>query len=185
MSSPVLSAVREDSAVNSSGSSGPRAGGPRPRRSFTPVQKLEFLAAYEKACENNEGGAFLRREGLYSSQMTEWRRFRDAGVWAGKKAGESIGKLTAEQAENARLGRQLEVSEGKRLRPSGESQYSRSPTTQSNSGTVSTVRRRGPEPLVPLAQRTWSAPNRPKASTCGLGPKSTYSSIASSRRRSP
>ena len=114
MSSPVLSAVREDSAVSSSsGSSGPRAGGPRPRRSFTPVQKLEFLTAYENACENSEGGAFLRREGLYSSQMTEWRRLRDAGVLAGKKAGESIGKLSADQAENARLRRQLEVSESR------------------------------------------------------------------------
>jgi transposase len=96
-----------------SSSPGPRAGGPRPRRSFTPVQKLEFLTAYENACENNEGGAFLRREGLYSSQMTEWRRLRDAGVLAGKKAGESIGKLSADQAENARLRRQLEVSESR------------------------------------------------------------------------
>ena len=118
MSSPVLSAVREDSAVSSSSSSsssssGPRAGGPRSRRSFTPVQKLEFLTAYENACENNEGGAFLRREGLYSSQMTEWRRLRDAGVLAGKKAGETIGKLSAEQAENARLRRQLEVTQGR------------------------------------------------------------------------
>ncbi|GAC1454058.1 MAG: hypothetical protein PVSMB10_11800 [Pseudarthrobacter sp.] len=71
------------------------------------------MAAYESACESNEGGAFLRTEGLYSSQMTEWRRLRDAGVLAGKKAGETIGKLTAEQAENARLRRQLEVSEGR------------------------------------------------------------------------
>ena len=101
------------SSSSSSSSSGPRAGGPRPRRSFTPVQKLEFLTAYESACESNEGGAFLRREGLYSSQMTEWRRLRDAGVLAGKKAGESIGKLSAEQAENARLRRQLEVTQGR------------------------------------------------------------------------
>ncbi|MCT9627188.1 hypothetical protein HWD94_18990 [Pseudarthrobacter equi] len=45
--------------------------------------------------------------------MTEWRRLRDAGVLAGKKAGESIGKLSADQAENARLRRQLEVSESR------------------------------------------------------------------------
>jgi transposase len=94
-------------------SPGPRAGGPRPRRSFTPSQKLEFLTVYEAACQSNEGGAFLRRDGLYSSQMTEWRRLREAGVLAGKKAGESIGKLSAEQAENARLRRQLEVSESR------------------------------------------------------------------------
>lgn len=75
-----------------------------------PGPELEFLAAYENAYENSGGGAFLRREGLYSSQTTEWRRPRDAGVLAGKKAGESIGKLSADQAENARLRRQLEVT---------------------------------------------------------------------------
>ncbi|NOJ61655.1 hypothetical protein HMI57_17465 [Arthrobacter sp. 260] len=76
-------------------------------------QKLEFLAAYESACENGGGGAFLRREGLYSSQITEWRKLRDAGVLAGKKPGEPIGKPSAEQAENARLRRQLEVTQGR------------------------------------------------------------------------
>jgi hypothetical protein len=71
------------------------------------------LTAYEAACQSNEGGAFLRREGLYSSQMTEWRRLRDAGVLQGKKAGEAIGKPSADQAENARLRRQLEVSKSR------------------------------------------------------------------------
>lgn len=94
-------------------SPGPRSGGPTPRRSFTSVQKLEYLASYEAACQSNEGGAFLRREGLYSSQMTEWRRLRDAGVLARKKPGEAIGKLSADQAEIARLRRQLEVSESR------------------------------------------------------------------------
>lgn len=110
MSSPVLSAIREDSRMSSTG---PRAGGPTSRRSFTPAQKLEFLSAYETACQSNGGGAFLRREGLYSSQMTEWRRQRDAGVLAGKDAGETIGKLSKDQAEIARLRRQLEVTEGR------------------------------------------------------------------------
>lgn len=110
MSTPVLSAVGQDGPMNSPG---PRSGGPTPRRSFTPVQKLEYLASYEAACQGNEGGAFLRREGLYSSQMTEWRRLRDAGVLAGKKPGETIGKLSADQAEIARLRRQLGVSESR------------------------------------------------------------------------
>ena len=94
-------------------SSGPRAGGPTPRRSFTPAQKLEFLVQYEDACTRQQGGAFLREQGLYSSQVTEWRKLRDAGVLAGKKAGEAIGKLSREQAEIARLRRQLEVSESR------------------------------------------------------------------------
>jgi hypothetical protein len=37
-------------------------------------------------------------------------------------------------------------------------QYCKSSTAQENSGDVSTVRRRGPDPLVPLAHRTVSAP---------------------------
>lgn len=38
---------------------------------------------------------------------------RDASVLEAKKAGESIGKLSAEQAENARLRRQLGVTQGR------------------------------------------------------------------------
>jgi hypothetical protein len=30
----------------------------------------------------------LREQGIYSSQITEWRKLRDAGVLAGKKPGE-------------------------------------------------------------------------------------------------
>lgn len=110
MSSSVLSPVDQNGRMSSPG---PRAGGPTPRRSFTPAQKLEFLALYEAALENNDAGAFLRREGLYSSQMTEWRRQRDAGVLTGKKPGESIGKLSKDQVEIARLHRQLGVSEAR------------------------------------------------------------------------
>ena len=93
-----------------SSSSGPRGDGPR-RRRFTPEQKLEYLAAYERACEQGAGGAYLRREGLYSSLMSEWRRLRDAGVLAGNDPGQAIGTLSREQAEIARLRRALEVSE--------------------------------------------------------------------------
>ena len=71
--------------------SGPRADGPTPRRSFTPAQKLGYLDAYQRACDDGTGGgAYLRAEGLYSSQITEWRKLRDAGVLEGKKPGEKI-----------------------------------------------------------------------------------------------
>jgi len=91
-------------------SAGPRAGGPRPRRSFTAREKLDHLAAYEAACADNGGGAYLRAEGLYSSQVTEWRRLRDAGVLLGKAPGEPVGRPSAEQAEIARLTRELELT---------------------------------------------------------------------------
>src|ERR1700712_3639257 len=52
------------------------------RRTFTARYKLEILAAYD-AAPDGEKGALLRREGLYSSHIVEWRRARDAGALAG------------------------------------------------------------------------------------------------------
>src|SRR5579863_6115689 len=51
------------------------------RRTFTAQYKQEVLAAYEAAAPG-EKGAILRREGLYSSLITEWRRARDASALA-------------------------------------------------------------------------------------------------------
>jgi len=96
----------------------PRSDGPRRRRAFTSSEKLAHLSAYEAACEQSDGGGYLRREGLYSSLISEWRKQRDAGVLAGKKPGEKVGKLSAEQAEiarltqeNARLNKRLNTTE--------------------------------------------------------------------------
>lgn len=44
---------------------------------------------------------------MYSSQIAEWRKQRDAGVLEGKAPGEKVGKLTREQAEIARLKKEL------------------------------------------------------------------------------
>jgi transposase len=84
------------------------------RRSFTPSQKLKYLAAYEVACETGQGGAYLRREGLYSSLISEWRKQRDAGLLEGRNPGEAIGRPSAAQAENARLKSQLRKAEADR-----------------------------------------------------------------------
>src|SRR4051812_37385505 len=96
----------------------PRADEPRRRRAFSPSDKLTHLSAYEQACEHGEGGAYLRREGLYSSLISEWRKQRDAGVLAGKRPDAKVGKLSAEQAEiarltqeNARLNKRLNTTE--------------------------------------------------------------------------
>jgi transposase len=94
----------------------PRKGGPTPRRSFTPAQKLRHVNEYEAASQARGGGAYLRREGLHSSQITEWRRLRDAGVLAGKQPGDRIGRPTAEQAEIARLRRSLDKANQKLAR---------------------------------------------------------------------
>ena len=111
-SSSVLARVGNDGGMDVAA---PEPGGPRSdrpsRRSFTPAEKLEHLAAYEAACEQQQGGAYLRSEGLFSSQITEWRKLRDAGVLAGKQPGERVAKPSAEQAEIARLRRELDRAE--------------------------------------------------------------------------
>jgi hypothetical protein len=58
----------------------PRAGGPKRRRSFTPAEKLAHLVAYDQACQSGQGGAYLRREGMYSSQgYTLWHQIPN--IW--------------------------------------------------------------------------------------------------------
>lgn len=99
------------SVVDDGGMSSPRAGGPSRRRSFSPAQKITHLQAYEAACADGEGGAYLRREGLYSSLISQWRRLRDAGVLEGKAPGAKVGRPNADQAEIARLRRQLGEAE--------------------------------------------------------------------------
>jgi hypothetical protein len=50
------------------------------RRTFTVQTKLRILAESDGAAATGGIGAILRREGLYSSTLSEWRRLRDSGV---------------------------------------------------------------------------------------------------------
>ena len=56
----------------------PRSDRPR-RRTFTAEYKAQILAEYD-AAETGERGAILRREALYSSHITEWRKAAAAGA---------------------------------------------------------------------------------------------------------
>jgi transposase-like protein len=58
---------------------------PRRRRTFTAAEKVRILAEIDRAGPGG-CGAILRREGLYSSAMTDWRRQRDAGAYEALKA---------------------------------------------------------------------------------------------------
>jgi transposase-like protein len=53
---------------------------------FTPEYKLAILAEYDAAESDGSKGAILRREGLYSSHIVEWRRARDARALAAMRA---------------------------------------------------------------------------------------------------
>lgn len=100
--------VADDSVVS------PRAERPR-RRAFTAEYKLQFLAEYE-AAEPGQRGALLRREGLYSSHLVEWRRARDAGALAGLTGQPRPAKRTPEQVENERLRARAERAEAELAR---------------------------------------------------------------------
>ena len=50
------------------------------RRTFTARDKLRILAETDRAAEAGGIGAILRREGLYSPTLSDWRRQRDAGA---------------------------------------------------------------------------------------------------------
>jgi transposase-like protein len=50
------------------------------RRSFSAVYKKKVLAEVDAAAGTGQIGAILRREGIYSSTLTGWRREREAAV---------------------------------------------------------------------------------------------------------
>jgi transposase len=75
------------------------------RRTFTAAYKQQILAAYD-AAPSGEKGAILRREGLYSSLITEWRRARDAGARAGLSQSRGRPAADPRDAQIARLTRE-------------------------------------------------------------------------------
>jgi transposase-like protein len=75
------------------------------RRTFTAQYKQEILAAYD-AAPAGEKGAILRREGLYSSLVSEWRRARDAGALAGLKQPQGRPPADPRDAQITRLTRE-------------------------------------------------------------------------------
>ena len=82
------------------------------RRRFTAEYKLRIVREADACSRPGEIGALLRREGLYSSLLTEWRRARDSGALealAPRRRGPR--GPSAEQVELAVLRRRLERSE--------------------------------------------------------------------------
>lgn len=72
------------------------------RRTFGAEYKAQILAEYEAARSDGSRGAILRREGLYSSHVVEWRRARDAGALAGLGPRPRPRASSPEQAELAK-----------------------------------------------------------------------------------
>lgn len=85
------------------------------RRTFSAEYKAQILDEYDALpAGSTERGALLRREGLYTSHIAEWRKARDAGARDGL-APKAKPRRSAEQVEleklrrrNARLEAELE-----------------------------------------------------------------------------
>lgn len=88
--------------VDDGGMGGPRSQRPR-RRRFTAEYKLAIVAEYDALTEPGAKGALLRREGLYSSHVVEWRRARDVGASAALGEQPRTGRRSPEQVEIERL----------------------------------------------------------------------------------
>lgn len=89
------------------------------RRRFSAEYKLSILEEADCCAEPGEVGSLLRREGLYSSLLSEWRKQREAGALKelSKKRGrkprqDPSAKRVAElERENARLRNKLKQAE--------------------------------------------------------------------------
>ena len=86
------------------------------RRIFTPEYKLAILAEYDGCTESGQKGALLRREGLYSSLVTDWRRQHRQGLLKAALGRSDAGRPSLQdnarlRAENERLRSKLAQAE--------------------------------------------------------------------------
>lgn len=89
------------------------------RRQFTAAYKLRILEEAERCFAPGRLGALLRREGLYSSHLVDWRRQRNQGALAAlapRRRGRPAtpapeSELLVLRRENERLVRQLATAE--------------------------------------------------------------------------
>ena len=83
-------------------------------RRYPVSYKLEILREADRCTKPGENGALLRREGLYSSLLSSWRRQREAGAFdglAGRKRGRNGAVREKLAAENKRLHRENRLLE--------------------------------------------------------------------------
>jgi transposase-like protein len=91
------------------------------RRRFTAAYKLRILKEVDALSDSGQIGALLRREGLYSSHLTTWRRQREAGTIQalqpkkrgrrGRRRDPVIQENEQLRCENDRLARRLQKAE--------------------------------------------------------------------------
>ena len=85
------------------------------RRRFSAKYKRSVLEQADRCTNYGDIGALLRREGLYSSHLTNWRRQREEGALGGlapRKRGRKPDPATAERRVIAKLSKENERLRG-------------------------------------------------------------------------
>lgn len=78
------------------------------RKRFTAAEKLRILREADACQGSGEVGALLRREGIYSSYLSTWRKQRELGELDGLKPQKRGPKPDPQAVELARLRRENE-----------------------------------------------------------------------------
>jgi transposase-like protein len=87
------------------------------RRRFTPAYKLRILEEAQQCTKPGQLGALLRREGLYSSNLTLWRRQMQEGLVPKKrgpvahKTDPRTRRIAELERDNEKLARKLKQAE--------------------------------------------------------------------------
>ena len=191
-SDAVTVASRRPTVVPAPSAASPELSDRPRRRTFTAQEKLRILAETDRAADTGGVGAILRRESIYSSTLSNWRRLRDAGAFGALvplKGGPKTAapnplaaELAAVQRENNRLARRLARAEAiidvqKKLRSCWASRWR--PATASLDAGCRRARTEQPHDGVGLCRagglaRHRAAPTRQSCRTSG-GPPSAGS----------
>ena len=87
------------------------------RRKFTAAYKLRIIREAERCTEPGQIGALLRREGIYSSSLTSWRRQVKQGLVPKKrgplaqKADPNVRRIAELERQNEKLAHKLKQAE--------------------------------------------------------------------------
>ena len=81
------------------------------RRTFAAQYKIAIVEEADACTREGEIGALLRREGLYYSHLTKWRKLYKAGQLTAKRKSNGLGSLERLELENTRLRKQLEQAQ--------------------------------------------------------------------------
>ena len=105
----VNSSVNRSEAAQrfSSGASNPEVLAIKRRRTISPADKRRILQAYDRCKTPAERGAVLRRERVYSSMLSGWRKHDRAALVAPKR-GPKASPAVAQRNRDAQLTREID-----------------------------------------------------------------------------